>query len=87
MQSVGMSDEQIVQSFVRDYGAGIYLAPPNAFGWIVPYAVVGLGLVVITLILRKYKARPMTELGPAEIDDPELAKYKDQIEKDLANLE
>ena len=29
----------------------------------------------------------MTELGPMEIDDPALAKYKDQIEKDLANLE
>ena len=26
-------------------------------------------------------------VGPMEIDDPSLAKYKDQIEKDLANLE
>src|SRR5437762_3290608 len=32
LQSVGMSDQQIVQAFMRDYGAGIYLAPPNAFG-------------------------------------------------------
>src|SRR5436305_1184370 len=38
MQSVGMSDTQIIQAFVRDYGQGIYLAPPNAWGWIVPYA-------------------------------------------------
>src|SRR5690349_23378369 len=44
MQSVGMSDSQIVQAFIREYGVGIYLAPPNAFGWIVPYASVGLGL-------------------------------------------
>ena len=88
MQSVGMSDGQIVDAFVRDYGSGIYLAPPNAFGWIVPYAMVGAGLLVILAILRKYKGpKPMTDLGPAEIDDPELAKYKDQIEKDLANLE
>src|SRR5215471_19317422 len=36
MQAVGMSDDQIVQAFVRDYGAGIYLAPPNAWGWIIP---------------------------------------------------
>src|SRR5271165_5575271 len=41
MQAVGMSDEQIVQSFVQQYGAGVYLAPPSAFGWIVPYASVG----------------------------------------------
>src|ERR1044071_4320869 len=29
MQSVGMSDQQIVQSFIRDYGQGVYLAPPD----------------------------------------------------------
>jgi len=88
MQSVGMSDEQIVQAFIRDYGAGVYLAPPNAFGWIVPYASLGLGMVVIWLFIRRYyKPKPMTDLGPVEIDDPALAKYKDQIEKDMANLE
>lgn len=88
MQTVGMSDEQIIQSFVRDYGQGIYLAPPSSFGWIVPYAAVGVGLLVIWLFLRKYrKPRPLAELGPIELDDPALAKYKDQIEKDLAELE
>ncbi|MBZ5581886.1 MAG: cytochrome c-type biogenesis protein CcmH [Acidobacteriia bacterium] len=88
MQAVGMSDDQIIQAFVRDYGPGIYLAPPNAWGWIVPYASVGFGLVVIWLFIRKYrKPKPLAEIGPAEIDDPDLAKYKDQIEKDLAKLE
>jgi len=88
MQSVGTSDDQIVQAFIRDYGQSIYLAPPNAFGWIVPYAMVGIGLLAILAILRKHKGpKPMTDLGPVEIDDPALAKYKDQIEKDLANLD
>src|SRR5499427_2206035 len=41
MQAVGMTDDQIIQAFVKDYGPGIYLAPPSAFGWIVPYAAVG----------------------------------------------
>jgi cytochrome c-type biogenesis protein CcmH len=87
MQSVGMSDEQIVQAFIRDYGMAVYLAPPNAFGWIIPYAAVGFGFAVILLFLRKYKAKPMTDLGPIEADDPELAKYQAQIEKDTANLD
>ncbi|HTS65359.1 MAG TPA: cytochrome c-type biogenesis protein CcmH [Candidatus Acidoferrales bacterium] len=88
MQAVGMSDDQIIQSFIREYGPGIYLAPPNAFGWIVPYASVAVGLVIVWLFIKKYrKPKPITDLGPIEIDDPELAKYKDQIEKDLANLE
>jgi hypothetical protein len=54
----------------------------------VPYAGVGLGLVVIWLFIRKYrKPAPLTEVGVLEIDDPELEKYRDQIERDLANLE
>src|SRR3954449_8264933 len=61
MQSAGMNDPQIVKAFVGDYGTGIYLAPPNAFGWIVPYAMVGVGLVAILAILRKYRRpAPMT---------------------------
>jgi cytochrome c-type biogenesis protein CcmH len=88
MQAVGMSDDQIIQSFIREYGPGIYLAPPNAFGWIVPYAAVGLGLVVIWLFVKRYrKPAPLREIGPLELDDPALEKYKDQIEKDMANLE
>jgi cytochrome c-type biogenesis protein CcmH len=88
MQSVGMSDEQIVQAFIRDYGMAVYLATPNAWGWIVPYATAGFGLVIIVLFLRKYyKPRVMTDLGEIDADDPELAKYKEQIEKDTANLD
>ena len=87
MQAVGMSDDQIVQAFIRDYGMAVYLAPPNAFGWIVPYAAVGLGLAVIFLFIRKYKPKPMTDLGTMGADDRELAKYQEQIEKDTANLD
>jgi cytochrome c-type biogenesis protein CcmH/NrfF len=88
MQAVGLSDQQIIDKFVRDNGAGIYLAPPSAFGWIIPYASVGLGLVVIWQFVKKYrKPRPIAEIGPMEIDDPAVQKYKDQIEKELADLE
>ena len=88
MQAVGMSDQQIIDAFVRDYGPGVYLSQPSAVSWAVPYASVGLGLAVIWLFVKKYrKPKPITDLGTVEIDDPALAKYKDQIEKDLANLE
>ena len=88
MQAVGMTDDQIIQSFIREDGPGIYLAPPSAFGWLVPYAAVGLGLVVILAFVKKYrKPRPLAELPALDLDDPALAKYKDQIEKELADLE
>ena len=93
MQSASLSDEQIVQAFVRDYGPGIYLSPPNAFGWIVPYAAALSVLLVILLFVMKYrKPKPITDIGDPriedpEIEDPELAKYKDQIEKQMAKLD
>ena len=88
MQAVGWSDEQIVQAFIRDYGTAVYLAPPNAFGWIVPYAGVGFGIVVILLFIRKYrKPKLMKDLGAIEVEDPELAKYQEQIDQDTKNLD
>ena len=87
LQAVNMSDSQIVQAFIRDYGSVIYLAPPSAFGWIIPYVALAVGLLVLYAFVKKYKPKPLAELGPVEIDDPELEKYKDQIEKDLAKLE
>lgn len=88
MLAAGVSDGDIVQSFIRENGPGIYLAPPNALGWIIPYATVGAGMLVIWVFIRKYrKPKPLTEIGEIEIDDPALAKYKDQIERDLANLD
>jgi cytochrome c-type biogenesis protein CcmH len=88
MQAVGMTDDQIVQAFIRDYGPGIYLAPPSAFGWAVPYGVAAFGVVVIWLFVRRYyKPRPASATGSLELDDPALEKYKDRIEKELADLE
>jgi cytochrome c-type biogenesis protein CcmH len=88
MQAAGFSDRQIVDAFIRDYGPGIYLAPPSAIGWAVPYIAALLGLVTIWFFIKKYrKPKPLVEIGPLAIDDPALDKYKDQIERDLANLE
>jgi cytochrome c-type biogenesis protein CcmH/NrfF len=88
LQSAGMSDEQIVQSFIRENGMGIYLAPPNSLGWIVPYALVFVGMLIIWAFINKYrKPKPLTEVGEVQIDSPELAKYREQIEKDTANLD
>jgi cytochrome c-type biogenesis protein CcmH/NrfF len=87
MQAVGMTDQQIIDAFIRDYSPGIYLAPPNLFGILVPYLAVAMGVALIWWFIRRYRPQPLPELGAIELDDPALAKYKDQIEKDLANLE
>lgn len=89
MVAAGMSDQAIINSFVAQYGQRIYRAAPSPFGWIVPYASLLLGLGVIGWFLRRYRRpKPIAEFGPAiEVDDPQLAKYRDQIEKELSHLD
>jgi cytochrome c-type biogenesis protein CcmH len=87
LQALGMSDKQIIDRFIAENGAGVYRGDPNAFGWVVPYLLIAPGLALIWWFVRRYrKPRPIPEIGPAS-DDPDLAKYQDQIEKDLAHLE
>jgi len=79
--AVGMSDDRVIQAFVRDYGAGVYLAPPSAFAGL-SYAGVGLGLVVIWLFIRKDRNRrhwPKSAAGKS--NDRNCRSYKDQIGK------
>jgi cytochrome c-type biogenesis protein CcmH/NrfF len=84
MQQAGMSDQQIIDTFVKEHGPQIYREEPNALGWIVPYAALlpGIGLV-FWFVRRYYKPRPAAAGAAA----PENTPYDEQIEKELANLE
>jgi cytochrome c-type biogenesis protein CcmH/NrfF len=90
MKEQGSSDQAIIDQFVREYGADIYRGAPNSFGWLVPYASIVPGGLLIWWFIRRYRhPKPMADLGTTaiDLDDPALAKYKDQIEKDLARLD
>src|SRR5260370_33497009 len=90
LKGQGVSDQAIIDEYVRQYGQEIYRAEPNSFGWIIPYATLAPGALLIWWFIRRYrKPQPAPELAGAavDLDDPELAKYKDQIEKDLARLD
>lgn len=87
MQAVGMTDKQITDQFVAEFGPGVYRGDPSAFGWVVPYLLIAPGLGLIWWFVRRYRRpRPLLEIAPAP-DDADLAKYNEQIEKDLAHLE
>jgi len=86
MQAAGMPDKAIIDQFVAEYGPSIYRGDPSAFGWLVPYLLIAPGLALIWWFVRRYrKPRPIPEMPVS--DDPELAKYNEQIEKDLAHLD
>ena len=92
MQSSGMNDSEIVAAFVKEYGEKIFRRDPNNYFWIVPYISLGLGCVAIILILRRVYGhssgmKPAVAGGAPHIDDPELARYRETIEKETDRLE
>jgi cytochrome c-type biogenesis protein CcmH/NrfF len=87
LQAAGWTDKAIIDQFVAEVGPSVYRGDPSAFGWLIPYLLIAPGLALIWWFVRRYRRpRAIPEIGPAP-DDPELAKYQEQIEKDLAHLD
>ena len=82
MQSAGVPDSAIIDDFVKTYGQGIYRSEPNAFGWLIPYLALAFGAVMVIWFVRRLR-RPK----PALVADARLARYNDQIEQELQNLD
>ena len=83
MQAQGASDQTIIDDFIKAYGQQIYRAAPNAFGWLIPYAILALGGLLVAMFVRRALRRPK----PALVTDARLARYSDEIEKELQNLD
>jgi cytochrome c-type biogenesis protein CcmH len=58
----GETDEQIIQAFVNQYGAIVYVEPPkHGFGlvaWIMPFFYTILGLALVVFFIRKWRKEP-----------------------------
>ncbi len=66
----GETDEQIIQDFVNQYGAIVYVEPPkHGFGlvaWIMPFFYVILGIALVVFVINKWlKPRPVASSGSA----------------------
>ena len=86
MQQAGLSDQAVADAFVQEYGAKIYRADPNAYGWVVPYSALALGTLVVVWFVRRYHRPAQAAEAPAQTDET-LGRYRDQIEQDLAHLD
>ncbi|SRR5579864_5007983 len=94
MQQAGLSDQNITDNFVQEYGSKIFRADPSALGWIVPYGTLAIGILVVIWFVRRYyhpaPAEAVAAGAPGHGSGPEddaLGKYRDQIEQDLAHLD
>lgn len=79
----GNTDDGVVEYFIDKYGTSVLSAPPasgfNLTAWIMPFAALGIGLIVAIVFLRRYKAM-RASAPPASVD---LAQYQDKVEEEL----
>jgi cytochrome c-type biogenesis protein CcmH len=93
MVEAGMTDEQILAAFERQYGKAILRQPPAEgfylISWIMPFAGLLAGLALLWLILRRYLGRrpAPASASAAAAESPELARYRERIEKDMADMD
>jgi cytochrome c-type biogenesis protein CcmH/NrfF len=86
MLKSGMSEQQVLDQYVKDQGAGVLVVPPGVLGFTGPYIALGLGGLALFFIIRRLKTlKPAPAVAPA--NDAEFAKYQAQIEKDLDKLD
>ena len=69
--AAGESPAEVRAYFVEKYGEWILLAPPksgfNLLVWVVPFAGLGLGLVLVAVVLRRW-SRNIPPGVPARVD-------------------
>jgi cytochrome c-type biogenesis protein CcmH len=84
----GDNDDLTLQGFVQKYGTTVMAAPTktgfNRVAWVMPYLVLVLGLVTVTLIVRAWKSRPLIlpAGAVAAVHGAELERFRNQARTD-----
>jgi cytochrome c-type biogenesis protein CcmH/NrfF len=86
----GRNDQQIVDAAVKEQGLQALVTPPaegfNILAWVMPFAMIGVGLLAIAFFIRHMNAKRVAADAPG-LPNEALDRYHDQIEKETAKLE
>jgi cytochrome c-type biogenesis protein CcmH len=82
--AAGMTDDQLLKSFVEKYGTAVLAAPAfsgifNKTAWLTPFAALAIGLAGLIFYLRRIKS---TTAPPAPVPI-EPSRYDQKIEDEL----
>ncbi len=83
----GKTEQQIIDAFVAEYGPGVYIEPPkHGFGlvaWIMPVLYTLVGLVLVGLVVNKWRKRPVSAAPAAPaIPDEKLDSVRARIARE-----
>jgi cytochrome c-type biogenesis protein CcmH len=87
----GKSEQQVIQYFINTYGEQIAWSPQwqgfTLLAWLVPIALVLVGAAFLFFTLREWQTiapADEDEKVLATIDEPEMERYRLQLEQELA---
>lgn len=85
----GQSDQEILQSFVNEYGTVVLAAPPmagfNWVAWLTPGIALILGFVVAVLVVKRWNRRAVAAAGAAEAEiaaNPEMQRLEERVREE-----
>ena len=86
--SSGQTEDQIIKSYVAQYGQTVLSAPPksgfNLTAWIIPFLAFGIGGAVLVTFLRKqrHSKSESSEKSDSTTDQAD-SYYREMLEKEL----
>jgi cytochrome c-type biogenesis protein CcmH len=85
----GNTDGEVLQTFIQKYGTTVLAAPTmlgwvNRSAWIMPYAALVLGILLVAFIVRAWKNRPLSATAgvPTPVAGAELDRFRAQARKE-----
>ena len=86
--AAGMTDDQLLKSFVEKYGTAVLAAPAfsgifNRTAWLTPFAALVIGLAGLVFYLRRIKSTTDSSAAPAAPATTVPSKYDQKIEDEL----
>jgi cytochrome c-type biogenesis protein CcmH/NrfF len=88
LQAAGLSDQAILDQFAQEQGKEIVSNPPGVLGSLSMYSAAFIGLTLVVWLIRRYSRKEALAAGAGTpTNDPELARYHDQIEKEVEKLD
>lgn len=80
------NDENVLQTFVKEYGTTVLAAPTmrgfDRVAWIMPFAVLFAGVLAVATVIRNWNGRGPTP--PTAGAPPGLANYREQARRETS---
>ncbi len=85
----GDSDGVVLEAFIQKYGTTVLAAPTtvgwvNRAAWVMPYAALALGIILVAFVVRAWRSRPLPVApgAPTPVSGIELERFRAQARQE-----